>query len=171
MNAPNEPVQESPVPSAEELKELREKAAKADEYLELARRSRADFLNYQDRVRREREDWKRQGLDVFFRDFLPALDAFTWARFEEPTLMESLRIVEREFHRVLAKHGVVPIETAYQPFDPACHEAVALEPRLDVPPGTIVEEVRRGWQMGPAVLRPAAVKIAQTPTSEKEKPC
>ena len=168
MNAPDKPVQEGP--PAEELKDLREKAARADEYLELARRARADFLNYQDRVRREREDWKRQGLDEFFRDFLPALDAFTWARFEEPTLMESLRIVEREFHRVLAKHGVVPIDTASRAFDPALHEAVAVEPRLDVPPGTIVEEVRRGWQMGPSVLRPAAVKIAQAPPAEKEAP-
>lgn len=167
MNAPNEPPvrQETPPPSAEELQALREKAAKADEYLELARRAKADFLNYQDRVRREREDWKRQGLDDFFRDFLPALDAFTWARFEEPTLMQSLRLVEREFHRVLAKHGVVPVETDKQPFDPARHEAVAVEPRTDVAAGTILEEVRRGWRMGPVVLRPAAVRIAQAPAA------
>jgi molecular chaperone GrpE len=167
MSAPNEPVQESPAapPSADELRELREKAAKADEYLELARRAKADFLNYQDRVRREREDWKRQVLDDFLRDFLPALDAFTWARFEEPTLMESLRIVEREFHRVLAKHGIVPVEAEAekQPFDPARHEAVAVEERGDVPGGTILEEVRRGWRMGSAVLRPAAVRISKAP--------
>ena len=158
----DEPVQESAV-SPEELRELRDKAAKADEYLDLARRQKADFLNYQERVRREREDWKRQALDEFVRDFLPALDAFTWARFEEPTLMESLRLVEREFLRVLAKHGITPVETEGQAFDPTRHEAVAVEERPDVPPGSILEEVRRGWQLGSVVLRPASVRISRAP--------
>lgn len=162
----DEPVQESPPPaeappSPEELRELREKAAKADEYLDLARRQKADFLNYQERIRREREDWKRQALDDFVRDFLPALDAFTWARFEEPTLMESLRLVEREFLRVLSKHGIAPVKTESQTFDPTRHEAVAVEERPDVPPGSILEEVRRGWEMGAVVLRPASVRISR----------
>ncbi|HEX7898006.1 MAG TPA: nucleotide exchange factor GrpE [Planctomycetota bacterium] len=143
-----------------EIDELR---AKADEYLDLARRQKAELLNYQERVRREREDWKRQALDDFVRDFLPALDAFTWARFEEPTLMESLRLVEREFHRVLSKHGIVPVETENQAFDPARHEAVAVEERVDVPAGQILEEVRRGWRMSDVVLRPASVRIAKAP--------
>jgi molecular chaperone GrpE len=164
----DEPVQESPPPaeappSPEELRDLREKAAKADEYLDLARRQKAEFLNYQERIRREREDWKRQALDEFVRDFLPALDAFTWARFEEPTLMESLRLVEREFLRVLSKHGITPIETE-GPFDTTRHEAVAVEERADVPPNKILEEVRRGWRMSNAVLRPASVRISKAPS-------
>ena len=166
MSGPNEPVQESPPPaeappSPEEVRELREKAAKADEYLELARRQKAEFLNYQERVRRERDDWKRQALDDFVRDFLPALDAFTWARFEEPTLMESLRLVEREFHRVLSKHGITPVETEGKTFDPTRHEAIAVEERADVPPGTILEEVRPGWKLGLVVLRPASVRVSK----------
>jgi molecular chaperone GrpE len=156
-----EPLTPEAPPSAEELRDLREKAARADEYLELARRQRADFLNYQERVRREREDWKRQSLEGFILDFLPALDAFTWARFEEPTLMESLRIVEREFLRVLSKHDVVPIETENLAFDPLRHEAVAVEERSDVPDGRILEEVRRGWRLASVVLRPASVRISK----------
>jgi molecular chaperone GrpE len=169
MSAQNEPVQESqasseaPPVSPEEFRDLREKAAKADEYLDLARRQKAEFINYQERTRREREDWKRQALDDFVRDFLPALDAFTWARFEEPTLMESLRLVEREFLRVLSKNGITPIE-AGPVFDPALHEAVDVEERTDVPPGQILEEVRRGWKLGSVVLRPASVRIAKAPS-------
>ena len=168
MDGPESPP-ESPAETrggADELQELREKAAKADEYLEKAKRAQADFVNYQQRVRREREDWKRQALDEFVRDFLPALDAFTWARFEEPTLMESLRLVEREFLRVLAKHGIVPIEAEGRRFDPAVHEAMAVEPRSEVEPGTVIEEVRRGWRIGDAVLRPASVRVSAPPTAE-----
>jgi len=142
-----------------ELEALRQKAQKGDEYLELCKRLRADLVNYQDRVRREKESWTRQALDDFFRDFIPAMDIFTWARFEEPTLMESLRLMEREFLRVLAKQEVVPIETQGKTFDPAFHEAVGTEEREEGTPGAVLEEVRRGWVIQAHVLRPASVLI------------
>jgi molecular chaperone GrpE len=156
-------------PESDELRRLREKAARADEYLELARRTKADFINYQDRIRREREEWSREGVRDFLRALLPALDSFTWARFEEPTLMESLHLVEREILRTLARHHVVPIPTADRMFDPLVHEAVAVEETAEKPPGTILEQVRRGWMMGDRVLRPAGVRVAKAP-SESDAP-
>ncbi|HVE41216.1 MAG TPA: nucleotide exchange factor GrpE [Planctomycetota bacterium] len=149
-----------------ELRDLRARAAKADEYLDLLRRTKADFINFQDRIRREREEWSREGLRDFVRDFLPALDSFTWARFEEPTLMESLHLVEREFLRALARHHIVPIATADRIFDPLYHEAVAVEETTKKPPGSILEQVRRGWMMGNQVLRPAGVRVAKAPPAE-----
>jgi molecular chaperone GrpE len=139
----------------EEIEDLRAKAARADEYLDLARRAKADFINYQDRIRRERSDWNRQALQDFLQDFLPALDSFTWARFEEPTLMESLHLVEREFLRKLAHHHIFPMSTAGKMYDPAFHEAVSSEETAEKPPGSILEQVRRGWMIGNQVLRPA----------------
>lgn len=144
-----------------EVERLKEQAAKAAEYLELARRQKADFLNYQDRISRERQEWKREALGDFMTDFLPALDSFTWARFEEPTLMDSLRVVEREFLRVLAKQGIAPVESLGKAFDPRLHEAVATEETDSEPEGTVLEELRRGWTMGGRVLRPAGVRVAR----------
>ncbi|RPH39950.1 MAG: nucleotide exchange factor GrpE [Planctomycetota bacterium] len=148
--------------------EVRAKADKADDYLELARRTKADFINYQDRIRRERGEWGKEAVLEFVRDFLPALDSFTWARFEEPTLMESLHLVEREFLRGLAHHHIVPIATAGRMFDPAFHEAVAVEETADKPPGTILEQVRRGWIMGDRVIRPAGVRVAKAPSESQD---
>ena len=142
--------------SPSELESLR---ATLDEQVELSKRLRADLVNYQDRVRREKQIWTRQALDDFFRDFIPAMDIFTWARFEEPTLMESLRLMEHEFMRVLAKQEVLPIETKGKTFDPAFHEAVAYEEREEGQEGAILEEVRRGWAIQGHVLRPANVRI------------
>ncbi len=159
-------LEQGPAFSAEgdELRDLRARAANADEYLELARRTKADFINYQERIRREREEWGKEAVQEFIRDFLPALDSFTWARFEEPTLMESLHLVEREFLKNLAHHHIVPIATAGKMFDPAFHEAVAAEERGDKPPGTILEQVRRGWMLGNRVIRPAGVRVAKAPS-------
>jgi molecular chaperone GrpE len=158
---PEEPKQAAVSMDPVELEALREKAAKADEYLELSKRLRADLVNYQDRMKREKQSWTRQALDDFFRDFIPAMDIFTWARFEEPTLMESLRLMEREFVRVLAKQDVVPIETQGKTFDPAFHEAVGCEERAEGQDGAIIEEVRRGWVIHGHVLRPANVRIVR----------
>jgi len=160
-------VDDDPVES-DELRELREKASQADEYLDLARRTKADFINYQDRIRRERSEWGRESVMEFIRDFLPALDSFTWARFEEPTLMESLHLVEREFLKNLAHHHIVPIATAGKMFDPAYHEIVAAEETPDQPPGTILDQVRRGWMIGDRVLRPAGVRIAKAPAGTED---
>jgi molecular chaperone GrpE len=152
----------APAESAE-IRELREKAAKAREYLDLARRAKADFINYQDRVRREKAEWSQEGLDDFILDFLPALDSFAWARFEDPSAMESIRLVEHEFLRALALHHITPIPTAGRMFDPALHEEVGSVETAEQPPGTIVDQVRRGWRIDDRVLRPAGVRVARAP--------
>jgi molecular chaperone GrpE (heat shock protein) len=130
--------------------------AKADEYLELARRAKADFINYQDRVKRDKADWNRQSLEGFVRELLPALDGFSLAKFDDTKLTEAVRILEKEFLRVLSKAGVTPIETAGKSFDPLYHDAVAMEPG-----GTQLEEVRRGWLFDGKVLRAASVRLVK----------
>src|SRR5262245_19812452 len=90
---------------------LKEQAAKADEYLDLARRTKADLLNYQDRVKRDKQLWRKEALEGFVTDLLPALDGLSLAKFEDPKLVEAIRILEKEFLRVLAKAGITPIDT------------------------------------------------------------
>jgi molecular chaperone GrpE (heat shock protein) len=133
---------------------LSEQAAKAEEYLDLARRAKADFINYQQRMGRERQEWTRQSLEGFARELLGALDGFSLAKFEDPKLLEAMRVVEKEFLRVLAKNGITPIDVAGRPFDPNFHEAVGVDPG-----GTALEEVRRGWMFGDRVLRPSAIRL------------
>ena len=138
------------------LSEVEQLKAKADEYLDLARRAKADFINYQDRVRRDRQEWNRQAIEKFVTELLPALDGFSLAKFDDPKLLEAVRMLEKEFLRTLAKFQIVPIETAGKPFDPQYHDAVAMEPG-----GTAVEEVRRGWLIEGRVLRPAGVRLVK----------
>ena len=148
---------EAAAPTVESLQaEAAQWKAKADEYLELARRAKADFINYQDRVRRDKADWNRQALEGFLREMLPAMDGFALAKFEDPKLLEAIKLLEKEFLRALAKAGVTPIETAGKSFDPLYHEAVAMDPG-----GTQLEEVRRGWLIDGKVLRPTSIKLVK----------
>jgi molecular chaperone GrpE len=146
---------ETPAPTVESLQaEVALWKAKADEYLELAKRAKADFINYQDRVRRDKSDWNRQALESFVRELLPAMDGLSMAKFDDPKLLEAMRVLEKEFLRVLSKAGVTPIETAGKSFDPLYHEAVSMDPG-----GTQLEEIRRGWLIDGKVLRPSSIKL------------
>jgi molecular chaperone GrpE len=159
---------------ASEVESLRAAGAKAAEYLDLAKRTQADFINYQSRVRREREDLVRFGTEGLLRELLPVVDDLQRvldAAAAAPALLEAARITERELLRVLAKAGVRPLETAGKKFDPMYHEAAEM---VEAPPGKaagdVIEEVRRGYMLHDRVLRPASVRVARTPASPPKPP-
>src|SRR5947209_18616091 len=57
-----------------DLEELTAKAEKADEYLELAKRTKADFENYRKRASREAAAAQDRGIARLARELLPAVD-------------------------------------------------------------------------------------------------
>ncbi len=163
-------VKEEP-PSQEALAaELAKAKAQAEEYLDLAKRAKADFLNYQDRVRREREELRKYAVESFVFDLLPALESLSHTlgslrsgASDAKAVLDGIVLVEKEFLRVLAKNGIMPIETAGKTFDPLYHEAVGTAENAELPENSVVEEVRPGWRIHDRVLRPAAVRIARKP--------
>ncbi|MBI4566693.1 MAG: nucleotide exchange factor GrpE [Planctomycetes bacterium] len=159
-----------------EAETLRAAAARAQEYLDLAKRTQADFINYQTRARREQEEFRRYAVESFAREFLPVLDAIDRTLHldvkgeETRPILEGLRIIDRELLRVLAKAGIRPMNTEGRVFDPVYHEAVELVPSEQAPESSILEEVRRGYVIHDRVLRPAQVRIAQAPSPANPSP-
>jgi molecular chaperone GrpE len=54
-----------------------------------------------------------------------------------------------------------------EPFDPAYHEAVMQEPREGCEPNTVVQELKKGFMLGEALLRPAQV-VVSIPVADKD---
>jgi molecular chaperone GrpE len=55
---------------------------------------------------------------------------------------------------------VEPVEALGQPFDPQLHEAIMrVEPGPDREPGTVAEELRRGYTLHGRLIRPSLVKV------------
>lgn len=160
-----------PPPTTEELEKLRAAAAKAEEYLDLARRTKADFLNYQDRARKEREGLSAWAIEDFARALLPGLDAVrnslssAGSSTDPAAFVRGIELVEKEFLRIFQQRGMTPIEAMGKPFDPSFHEVVEVVDQPGVPANQVVEEVRRGWMLGGRVLRPSLVKIARAPVA------
>ncbi len=77
--------------------------------------------------------------------------------------LRALALVRDRFITLMAQEGIQPIAAMRQRFDPRLHVAVQSEIRSDLPPDTIVREVRKGFLQGERVLRYAEVVVARPP--------
>jgi molecular chaperone GrpE len=149
-----------------DLEELTAKAEKADEYLELAQRTKADFENYRRRASKEAAAAQDRGVAKLALELLPAVDnldralAATDGADDSDALVPAIKLVHADVIAALARMGIEPFSPQGEKFDPEHHEAVAQQPVEGTPPGTIVEVYQRGYRQGDFVLRPARVVVA-----------
>ncbi len=151
-----------------DLDELSARAQKADEYLELAKRTRADFENYRKRAAREAAAAQERGVVKLVRELLPAVDnldrALDAAGAGEASsngdLVSGIKLVHAEVIAALARAGIERFDPAGEQFDPSWHEAVAQQPVEGAQSGTIVEVYQHGYRLGDSVIRPARVVVA-----------
>ena len=123
----------------------------------------AEFENFRRRAAKEHEAARREGRRSALLPLLAVLDTFERALDAGSTdrdFYEGVAATHRLFLDALREAGAAPIESVGRPFDPNVHEAVATAPADGVPPGTVAREVRRGWQLGNELLRPAQVVVA-----------
>jgi molecular chaperone GrpE len=150
-----------------DLDELTAKAQKADEYLELAKRTRADFENYRKRAAREAAAAQARGVVKLVKELLPAVDnldravaAAGAANNGDSELASGVKLVHAELIAALQRAGVELFTPEGEKFDPEQHEAVAQRPVEGAEPGSIVEVYQRGCRLGDLVIRPARVLVA-----------
>ncbi len=148
-----------------DLEELAAKAEKADEYLGLAQRTKADFENYRKRAAREAAAAQERGAAKLALELLPAVDNLDRALAakdgaEESDLASGIKLVHKDVIAALARVGIEPFWPQGERFDPQHHEAVAQQPVDGAQPGTIVEVYQRGYMLRDSVLRPARVVVA-----------
>ncbi len=76
--------------------------------------------------------------------------------------VQGVTLTAQRLRDVLLRRGVTPIEAVGQPFDPAFHEALIEVPAPEgVPPGSVAQEVLRGYRRGDRALRAARVVVAR----------
>jgi molecular chaperone GrpE len=133
-----------------------------DEYLELARRTKADFENYRKRVDGEAREAEKRGRAALARDLVPALDNLDRALAaggDGSSLAEGVRLVREEVATVLRRSGVESYEPAGEAFDPHLHEAMMTRPAGDENAGKVLEVLEKGYRLDGEVLRPARVVV------------
>lgn len=132
-------------------------------YLRLA----ADFDNFRRRAMKEKQEAERIGKEKVFRKFLDFLDDFdrglAQANEDDSSLAHGMRMVLSQAESWLDSEGLKRIPTIGEKFDPSVHDAVAQREDSEHEPGTVIEELKRGYQWSDRLLRPASVVVAKAP--------
>lgn len=124
----------------------------------------AEFENYKKRAFKERQETVKYALEPAASELLQVLDnlerALQHAKPDgDPSLLEGLKMVMSQFKATLEKQNIKEVATDQQPFNPEFHEAVGQKPS-ELPQGTIVETVQKGYTLHGRLIRPARVLIS-----------
>ena len=138
-------------------------------------RQAAEFQNYRRRTEQEKNMLVKAGkeqviqriLDVF-DDFSRSVEATRQIEANEDTLStpylklrEGVEMVYEKFHAELQRMGVEAIEAVGKSFNENEHEALLQQPAPDdTAPGTVLEEIQKGYRMGDKILRHSRVIVA-----------
>jgi molecular chaperone GrpE len=142
-----------------------EKADLKDRMLRIA----AEFENYKKRARKEQSDSEAKVRESVLRDILEVMDnleratAATGGATDLQSVQQGIALVLRLFAQKLERYDIKPLEAKGKPFDPRLHEAISQAPSTEFPPGTVLNELQKGYKVGERLLRPAAVVVAIAP--------
>jgi len=160
----------------EELLEKLEEARKASEKnYDLYLRSQAEIENIKKRQKKEKEDWLKYANETLIKELLPSLDnlekALAHANNDNSVdaLREGVELTLKGLKDALTKSGLEEVIAHGEAFDPCFHEAVSQIEDHRVTPGTIVEELQKGYVLNKRLIRPAMVVVSKKGSSESGK--
>lgn len=130
-------------------------------------RVQADFINYRRRVEEERRQLIDTSKAATIMKLLPMIDTIERAIAHLPNDLadnpwaKGVVSLQKSLQKSLEELGVTRIEALNQPFNPALHEAISMEDG-DGEQEVVTEELRAGYKLGEAVIRPSMVKVGRS---------
>jgi len=157
----------------EQLEELKERAAKADEHWERLVQTTADFENFKKRIAREKQDAIKFANEALLQKLVTVLDNFDMALSAAQTeqteaaqsLQTGIKMIHQQLKNVLVEAVLQEVDAAGKQFDPNLHEAVSQKETSEAPEGQVVEQLRKGYKLRERLLRPASVVVAKAPAA------
>ncbi len=156
----------APEPATGETASLKEALAKAQSQKDDLLRTLADYENSRKRASRDLETERKFAHTKLALDLLPALDNLDRAVAaakqvgDKGALVDGVLATQFQILDILKRHGITPIESQGEAFDPNLHQAVNMLPSKDQPPNTVLQVLQRGFMVHDRVLRPASVIVA-----------
>ena len=148
----------------DELTTLRKQLAEAqDKFL----RAKAEAQNIAKRAQHAQLDAVRYGNAELLKSLLPVVDDFERAleaagdTDQAQPVIEGVRLVYDKLTKLLKDNAVEVIEAVGKPFDPTEHAAMMQQPTDEHEPGTVIQDVERGYRYHDRVLRPSKVIVAK----------
>ena len=84
-------------------------------------------------------------------------------------IIDGIEIVKKDLVSIFKKNGVKQIECINKKFDPNFHQAMLEVENNTKEPGTVVQEIQKGYMMKDRLLRPSLVGVAKKRAKKEEK--
>ena len=144
-------------------------------------RTLAEMENQRRRFEKEKDDAFEYGGFSFAKESLNLIDNFDRAKQSlesddkiknSDTLkktLEHLDIVKKDLISIFKKNNIEEILSIDKKLDPNLHQAMMEIEDDNKEPGTIVQEIQKGYIMKDRLLRPSLVAISKKPEKNEEK--
>ncbi|MCK9532533.1 MAG: nucleotide exchange factor GrpE [Gammaproteobacteria bacterium] len=156
----------------EELQlQLEDARAKADQHWDQLLRTQAELENTRRRAERDVENAHKYGLERFAQELLPVRDslelglAAAQGTDSVAKLQEGMELILKMLTAAMEKYGIKLVDPVGQPFDPALHQAVTMQPS-EQPANTVLAVMQKGYTLNDRLIRPAMVIVARAPDGE-----
>ena len=155
----------------EKVKELEDKLARAF----------AEMENQRRRFEKEKDDAFDYGGFVFAKEALNLIDNLSRSKLileSDETLkytealkktLEHLDIINKDLVSIFTKNNIRPIECLNKKLDPNLHQAMMEIDDDQKEPGTIVQEVQKGFMLKDRLLRPSLVGVSKKIEKKDQK--
>ena len=170
-------LEESDGETKEDLADSQEK--KIAELNDKVLRLLAENQNVRKNQEKEKEDILKYGSFNFASQILNLTDNLDRAfsifknneKFKNKEFIEitnGIELIEKELLSTLEKNSITYIDCLNKKFDPNFHQALS-EIESEKEPGTVVEEVQKGYMLHDRLLRPSLVNVAKSSKKEEKK--
>ena len=144
-------------------------------------RTFAEMENQRRRYEKEKEDAYEYGGFLFAKEALSLIDNLERSKQilqNDETLKNSdalkktldhLEIINKDLISIFTKNNIKPIESLGKKLDPNFHQAMMEIEDENKEPGTIIQEIQRGFTIKDRLLRPSLVGVSKKPSTIEEK--
>ena len=144
-------------------------------------RAFAEMENQRRRFEKEREDAFNYGGFAFAKETLNLIDNLERSRQilvndeilkDSEALKKTLEhfdIINKDMVSILSKNGITSIDSIGKKLDPNLHQAMMEIDDDQKEPGTIVQEIQKGFMMKDRLLRPSLVGVSKKTNIKEEK--
>jgi molecular chaperone GrpE len=157
---PEGPGPDDPLAAESEVDEAQAVRQQLAERTSDLQRLQAEYVNYRRRVDRDRESVRETAQVQVLLELLPVLDDIGRAR-EHGELGGAFASIAGALETTVTKLGLERYAAVGDPFDPTLHEALMHSYSAEVTVPTCVQVFAPGYRVGPRVVRPARVAVAE----------
>ena len=171
QQATEEKKEEVELTPEDKIKELEDKLA----------RTYAEMENQRRRFEKEKEDAFEYGVTSFAREALNLIDNLERSKqvLENDEklkntealnkILEHLDIINKDLISIFTKNNIKPIDCLNKKLDPNFHQAMMEIEDDQKEPGTIIQEIQKGFMIKDRLLRPSLVGVSKKTQTEDKK--